>query len=260
MKIEIGRRRSTQWIVMFAMLLLVAAVTMAQAPTTKTTQLNGTVVEVDGNTLVVKMADGSVQTFTPPPDRKFKIDGKDLTVSQLQPGTTLNATVTETSTPGTQKTVETLAGTVRYAAGPTVVLKLDNGEVKQYFIDKDHPAKFSDSSGKEITVFDLKKGMNVKATKITESPTVELAQNVAVTGSAPKTAVAQTAPPAAQSKPAAAPAAKPAAPAAQPAAEHAEHGEKPKKLPHTGSDLPMIALLGLLSMAAGLAVRAYRVS
>jgi LPXTG-motif cell wall-anchored protein len=261
-----------------AMGILVAGMAGAQA--TKTTQLSGTVVEVEGNTLLVKMSSGEVQMFTPPPDRKFVIDGKELTLSQLQPGTTLNATVTETSTPGTQKTVETLSGTVWLASGPTVILRLPSGENKRYFIGKDHPAKFYDAQGKEISVFDLKKNMNIKATKITEAPTVELATNVAVTGTAP-TALAQAQPaapkPAAAEqaarpaaappapKPAAAePAARPAAPAssaaAQPASTETGQSGLPKKLPTTGRSLPLIALLGLVLVGAGLVVRGYRSS
>jgi LPXTG-motif cell wall-anchored protein len=253
----------------FALALLVAG--MAVAQTTKTQQLTGTVVEVEGNTLLVKMASGEVQMFTPPPDRKFVIDGKELTLSQLQPGTTLNATITETSTPGTMKTVETLEGRVWYAAGPTVILRLPSGENRRYVIDSSNPAKFYDGDGKEISVFDLKKNMNIKATKITEAPTVELATNVAVTGTAPRTALAQTQPPTAQpasgaqaARPAAepAPAARtaPAAPAAQTASTETGQAGLPKKLPTTGSSLPLIALLGLVLVAAGLVVRGYRSS
>src|SRR6516164_8607295 len=60
--------------------------------TTKTEQLNGTVAYVTGNYLVVIMSTGQVRTFQVPPSRRFMIDGKELTVDQLQTGTTLTAT------------------------------------------------------------------------------------------------------------------------------------------------------------------------
>src|SRR4051794_30205523 len=48
--------------------------------TTKTDQLSGTVVAVDGSTLVVKMASGDLRTFNPPESRRFVVDGKELSL------------------------------------------------------------------------------------------------------------------------------------------------------------------------------------
>jgi len=198
-----------------ALLSLVSAVAVAQptstsqtsskGPATSRTQtLSGTVVQVDGNTVAVKMSSGEVRMFTPPPDRRFVVDGKEMRVDQLQPGTKLKATVTETSTPVTDRTVQSVEGRVWYASGPTVILTLPNGQNRMYTVPANSPVKFTDGDGKPITVFDLRKDMNVKAVKITEAQRTELASNVAVTGSAPAAASA-------------APAAKTAAPAAAPA-------------------------------------------
>jgi LPXTG-motif cell wall-anchored protein len=125
--------------------------------------------------------------------------------------------------------------------------------------------KFYNHEGKEITVFDLRKNMNIKATKITEAPRTELASNTTVTGTAPAAAAAparQAAAAAPAQQPAAPsaakPAAAPAAPPAQPAAvaASAEAAEKPKTLPKTGSSLPLLGLVGLasLAVAVGLAI------
>ena len=154
------------------------------APTSRTQTLSGTVIQVDGNTVAVKMSSGEVRMFTPPADRRFVVDGKELRADQLAVGTRLKATVTETSTPVTDRTVQSLEGRVWYAAGPTVILTLPNGQNRQYTVAADSPVKFTDADGKPITVFDLRKDMNVKAVKITEAQRTELASNVAVTGTA----------------------------------------------------------------------------
>jgi len=209
----------------------------------KTTKLSGTVVSVDGPNLLVKMSTGEVKLFTPPPDRKFMIDGKDLTLSELQPGTHLEATMTETTTTATERKVESIEGTVWYAKAPTVVLILSSGEAHKYIVKHDDPVTITDQNGKPITAFDLKKGMKIKASKITEAPIDTLLTTTTVTGTAPKMAEA----PAAST---AEPAAAPAAAATPPTAHHA----KPK-MPKTGSPLPLIGELGLLFIILAFGIR-----
>jgi Cu/Ag efflux protein CusF len=250
MKMAVARR------VLVGLLVCLTAVA-AGAQTEKTTTLTGTVVEVDGGTLIVKMDNGEIRMFTPPADRVFVIDGKELKLSALKPGTKLNATVKETTTTSTVQTVETLEGTVAYAAGTAVILTLPTNERRQYNIKSTDPVKFYDQNGKEITVFDLRKNMKIKATRITEAPRVELAQNVAVTGTAP-TQAAAAAPAAAAPKPAAAPAQPAAASSSQTASTSGAEGEKPKKLPTTASPLPLLGLIGLASLAAGLGLTVRR--
>jgi len=220
--------------VTLAIVLLMPALASAQAPEVKTIQLSGTVVAVEGNQLVVKMANGEPHVFTPPPGRKFLIDGKELVLSQLKPGTKLNATVTETATPVTDRIVQNLSGTVYYATPPTVLLALPSGEVRKYVVKGTDPVKFYDRNKKEVTVYELRKGMEVQAEKITEAPRVEMSTTVAVTGTAPVEV---------------------AAPAPEPAAEPAA---APEQLPRTASPLPLVGLLGLLFTGASLAVRKFR--
>ena len=165
-----------------ALVLLTAAAVVAQAP--KTVTLTGTVVQVEGNTLAVKMASGDMRVFTPPADRRFMIDGQSLTLSQLRPGMSLTATVTETATTVMDRTVQKLSGRVWYAAGPTVILTLASGENRMYTVKSDDPVKFYNADGKEMTVFDLRKGMNINATKITETPRAEFVSSAVVTGTA----------------------------------------------------------------------------
>jgi hypothetical protein len=225
---------------------------------TKNEQLNGTVVEVDGNTLVVRMASGDLRTFTPPESRRFVVDGKELTLRELKVGTRLTATVTTTETSVTDRTTTVGTGKVWYVSPPNVILTLPNGENRQYKVTKDY--KFN-IGGKPATVFELRKGMTVSAEKIVEVPKVELASNVTVTGRAPAEAKPVAAAPrqapaeptpvasAQRSTPAPAPAASAsAAPAATPQA-------LPAKLPKTASPLPLIGLTGLFCAAASLYLR-----
>ena len=237
-------RRAVIGVLVGALVLLTATAVMAQ---TKTLTLTGTVVQVEGNTLAVKMAAGDVRVFTPPADRRFIIDGQSLTLSQLRPGMTLSATVTETASTVMDRTVETLSGKVWFTAAPTVILTLASGENRMYTVKSDDPVKFYDAEGKEMTVFDLRKGMNIKATKITEAPRTEFARTAVVTGSAAAAGSAGAATGAAA--PAKAAPAAPAAPAGQTAPAAASAA--PRTLPKTASPMPLVGLLGGVSLAVG---------
>jgi hypothetical protein len=252
--------------------MIFASLAVAQTSTTQTMRgtatvtqdkLAGTVSYVDGNTLVVKMASGNIRSFTVPEYRKFIIDGHEQTVHDLKPGTTLNATITTITRPVVERTVTNLAGKVWYVAGPNVILTLPDGTNKQYNVKPDVKFKVD---GQPATVFDLRKGMNVVAEKVVEEPTIEVASDTRVTGSAPRVkevAIQTPAPapapaPVRRADPAPAPepvqvAAAPApAPAPQPAADTAT------QLPRTGSSLPLVGLMGLLLVGFGLTMRLTR--
>jgi LPXTG-motif cell wall-anchored protein len=91
--------------------------------------------------------------------------------------------------------------------------------------------------------------MNVTATKVVEQSAVEVEKQRQLTGT--------MAPP-----PPAPPTDVPilVAEATPPAPSAAPREAAPEKLPRTGSDLPLIALVGFLLLAAGLGVRAFRKS
>ena len=226
----------------------------------KTEQLRGTVEYVEGNTLLVRMTDGDIREFNVPESRKFLIDGRQLTVHDLKPGTKLTATVTTTTTPVTERTTTVGTGKVWYVAGKTVILTLPNGENREYTVSDSY--KFN-IDGKDATVFELKKGMTVSAQKIVEEPRTEIASNTEVVGQAPPppaprvVAQASPAPPpaprqeVAQARPVPAPA---AAPAPAPV-EVAQAAPAPARLPTTGSELPLLGVLGILFTVAGLGLR-----
>jgi LPXTG-motif cell wall-anchored protein len=231
--------------------------------TVTTELLWGTVVNVQDGTLVVKMAGGDIRMFNPPASRKFIIDGQELSVGDLKPGTRLSATVTTTTTPITERITTVGTGMVWFVSGNNVILTLPNNENRQYKVKDDY--KFM-VDGKPATVFELRKGMTVSAEKIVEAPRTEIANDVQVTGTAPK-AVAKAEPaPAAVPAPAPVRSSRPgrkAEPKLEPApalaAAPAPVAEaRAARLPKTGSPIPLIGALGLLCMGSSLVLRKLR--
>jgi hypothetical protein len=212
----------------------------AGAASAVTQELKGEVLYVEGNDLVVKTSTGEIRTFHVPETRRFIVDGKELTVHQLQTGTTLTAKVTTTTTPVTVRTTTVGSGTVWYVMGNTVILTLPNGENRQYTTND--AMKFT-IDGQPADASALRKGMKVSAAKIVEEPHVEIAVDTKVVGHAPmaSAASASAASSASSSSASAAPAA-----AAAPAAT---------SLPKTASPWPLVGLLGLLSLGASFGIR-----
>jgi len=239
--------------------------------TVTTEQLQGTVEYVEGNRLVVRMAGGDIREFDPPESRRFVIDGRELTVRDLKPGTKLTATVATTTTPVTDRTTTIGSGRVWWVAGNTVILTLPNGENRTYKVRDDY--KFV-VDGQPATVSDLRKGMTIAAERIVEEPRTEIVSNTTVVGQAPptpapKAVVAQTPPPApapvreaVQARPAPAPAPAPVQTAQAPpppapvqVAQAAPPPPAPEQLPTTGSQLPLVGVLGLIVTIAGFGLR-----
>jgi hypothetical protein len=233
----------------------------AGAATTTTEQLSGEVVQVDGNNLIVRMANGQLRTFSNIPDsRRATVDGKEVSVRELKPGTRLNATITRTMTPVTVRTTTVGTGTVVYAVGTNVVLRLPSGEIKQYTVAPTYQFMVN---GKPATANDLRPGMTVSAEKIVEEPKVEIALNSNVVGqSAGATAGTGAAPTAAAARGQAG-AAAPAAPAQGAGrqgagAAPAPGAGAPAMLPSTASQLPLVGLLGVLFVGGAYVMRRLR--
>jgi hypothetical protein len=155
---------------------------MKGAASVKTEQIHGTVVYQESGWMVVKLDDGSLKEYKIPPSRKFMIDGKAVTLKDLQPGTTLTATTTTTTTPVTQRTTTIGSGKVWFVSGNTVIVTLPNNENREYTVDDNF--KFM-VNGQPAGVHNLKKGMTVSAEKIVEEPMTEVARNTVITGQAP---------------------------------------------------------------------------
>ena len=147
-----------------------------------TEKVSGTVLQAEGNTLAVRLSSGEVKEFVVPPDRRFMVDGKQLTVDQLEPGTELQATVTTIKTPVTERTTTIGTGTVWYVNGNNVIVTLPNGENRNYTVDESY--RFI-VDGEKASVHDLRKGMKISAEKIVQEPTSVLTRNTVVIGHAP---------------------------------------------------------------------------
>ena len=230
-----GRKFSMRlWATLSASLLFAATVSaLAQQTTTErmkgsatvsTAQVSGEVVQVEGNDLLVKLTTGEMKTFRVPETRRFLIDGRELTVHDLRPGTTLTATVRTTTTPVTVRTRSTISGKVWYVSPPNVILTLPDGQNKQYKV-KDN-VRFT-VEGRPGTVFDLRKGMNVSAEKIVEEPDSEITTDTTVVGRAP--AMRAAAPPPAPVPPPTPAAPKPAPEPPPPAPEPPKPAPAPPK-------------------------------
>ncbi|HLJ86788.1 MAG TPA: hypothetical protein VKZ53_08185 [Candidatus Angelobacter sp.] len=230
----------------------------------------GEVVYVSGNDLVVKSQDGQLRHFVVPEETKFNINGQDVSVHDLKPGMKLTRTIVTTTTPTVVKNVQTIQGVVWQVNPPTkIILTLASGENKEYTIPEG--TKFN-IDGRDTSVADLRKGMRVSATVVTETPQTEVSHETAISGSAPPT------PPVVgvlliERVPVETPAPAPtvthepettaaAEPPPQPEPEHHEAApaveHHAKKLPQTASPLPLAGLLGLGSLFTGLALRKKR--
>lgn len=223
----------------------------AGQPTTQVQVEHGEVVRVDGNNLVVKMADGSLRDFNNVPESaKVMVDGKELGIHDLQPGMKLQRTITTTTTPKIITTVQTVTGTVWHVTPPTsVILKLEDGTNQKFSIPKNQ--KFM-VNGQQTDAWGLRKGMKISATKVVEAPATVVEHERQLTGTMPPPP-----PPPAADQPiliavVRIPAAAPQAP--EPASPPAEE----QSLPKTGSSLPLLGLLGALALAIGLGLRAAR--
>jgi hypothetical protein len=208
----------------------------------------GEVIVVSGNDLIVRREDGQLLAFPNVPDNKtVTVDGKQLTIHDLKPGMKLERTTIVTNTPRLVTTVKTVTGKVWHVSPPSnVILTLEDGTNQSFKIPKGQ--KFT-ISGKETDAWGLKKGMQVSATAVTETPETVVSHEVKLTGTPP--------PPSPEPLQTGAPLLviimRPvAAPVESAAAEPA-----PKTLPKTASSFPLIGFLGagLCLLALGLMVR-----
>jgi hypothetical protein len=211
----------------------------------------GEVVTVAGNDLVVKMADGTIRHFPNVPESaRVTVDGQQLGIHDLKPGMKLQRTITTTTTPKTITTVQTVTGKVWYVNPPnSVILTMENGQNQSFKIPDGQ--KF-DIDGQMVDAFGLRKGMNVKATKIVEVPETVVAQQRSVTGTMP---TPPTPPPA--DVPILIATKEPVAGAPTTTAQ-ATPEPAPKKLPKTASELPLIGVFGLLLLSVSLGLRLVR--
>ena len=216
------------------------------APTRQVTIQRGEIVYVSGNSVVIKMEDGTLRHFDNVPESTtVTVDGKQLNVHQVQVGMKLEKQTITTSTPRMITTIKTVTGTVWQVSPPSsVILTMENGENQQFKIPNGQ--KFT-IDGQVTDAFGLKKGMKVEAQKVIEQPEIVVTQEVKRTGIMPPP------PPAPKADVPILIFVPVSAPVETAAAEPA-----PKKLPKTGSNFPLLGLLGACALALGLGLKALR--
>jgi LPXTG-motif cell wall-anchored protein len=204
----------------------------------------GEVLMVDGNDLFVKMDDGQVRHFPNISESaRVEVDGQQVGIHDLKPGMKLQRELTVTTTPRMVTQVQTVTGKIFHVTPPiTVILTMDNGQNQSFKIPKDQ--KFN-VHGEMVDAFHLKKGMVISATKVTEVPETVVAHERKVTGTMP--------PPPPAPPPADAPVLLVETTHVTPAAEPTQTAAvepAPQELPKTGTEMPLIGLIGLAALAA----------
>jgi hypothetical protein len=252
----IGRATAIAFVVAAATIAVsaqdVTSKTVSHGPKEFDTEVkNAEVVYVEGNDLVLRVDNGKIEHLVVPDSDKFTIDGKEVTVHELVPGTRLTQTITTATAPRYVKTVRTLKGKVWHVNAPgSVMLTLPEGESQIYRIPSH--AKIT-INGEKKTAFDLRKGMTLEATIVTDDTQTVIERGKAVVGKAP--------PPPATPREiglllfAPSPSA-PAEPASAEQGDPAVGEELAEALPRTGSFMPLTGLFGALGVAASLGLRA----
>jgi hypothetical protein len=246
------RRAVIRLVLSGALVCLTAAAAPAQTTTTSETK-KFQIISVDGNTLVVKLPEGT-REMAVADDFRFNVDGKMLSVQELRPGMSGTATITTRTTVTPVVVTEVKNGTVVYALGQSIIVRTAEGEVKQFTqSDIDKRGVKIMREGKLAEISDFRANDRLTATIVTTKPPRvmterEVQATLARSGGAASasTGAAGTAAP---TSPSAAAASQPPVSASLAA---------PRKLPKTASPLPLIGLTGLVSLLAGLGITVAR--
>jgi LPXTG-motif cell wall-anchored protein len=244
-----------QWFVALLMTACVigacAGAAWAQTSTSTTTK-QFEIISVTGNTLVVKGPEGTRELVVPA-GFMFTVDGKQLGVSELKAGMSGTATITTTTTQRPVVVTEVRNVKIMQAYGNSVVVRAADGTFKLF--TSEDAAKYKLKiirNGKEIEFQQVKAGDMITATIVSEKPGVPLTEQqvnarLVSAGEPPMSPAPAAAAPA--PRPAASPSPAAAAPMSSPAPAPA-----PKTLPKTASQLPLLGLLGVLSLGLGAAL------
>jgi hypothetical protein len=140
----------------------------AQTKSTTTETKRFEIISVDGNTLVVRGAEGTKE-ITVPPDFKLTVNGTPMAVSELKPGMKGTATITTTTTTKPVYVTEVKNGTVAQATGGSILVRTPQGfkNFTQGDIDKRGVKIMKD--GQLVQISDLHAGDKLTATIVTRS-------------------------------------------------------------------------------------------
>jgi hypothetical protein len=152
--------------------------------TASTTQLRGELVAVGPNWLVAKMVpSGDYRLFEVRPGALATIDGVKKSLSELKPGTMLNAALTITETPLVKRTTTVTKGKLIWSTPTSIIVTLENGENRQYTV----PSGFKFTvEGKPLGIEELRPGMVLTGTNVVEEPATLITEQTVVHGTEPK--------------------------------------------------------------------------
>lgn len=206
---------------------------------------NAEVVYVEGNDLVLKLESGKVEHLVVPDSDLFTIDGKDVSVRDLKPGTKLTQTITTTTTPHFVNSVRTIKGKVWHVNAPNSVIVTLPDNTNQIFRTP-NDAKFI-VNGQPKTAHDLRKGMQFEATVVTDDSHTVVSRNKTVVGQAPPPPLPQLV--GVMLFP------RQLTPEPTPVGSvTAEHAWAEARLPQTASPLPLLGLVGAAALIGSLAL------
>jgi LPXTG-motif cell wall-anchored protein len=220
--------------------------TAKATPTHEVTVESGIVILVAGNDLWVKDDAGQIRHFPNVPESvRVNVDDKQLGIHELKAGMLIARVTVTTTTPTMVTTVKTVTGKVWTVNPPlAVILTMDDNTNQQFAIPSGQ--KFN-VDGKMLDAWGLRKGMTVSATKVVEVPETRITEQRILAGEMPPP------PPPAADQPILI-----ATSAPTPVPAEVAEAAAPKTLPKTGSSLPLVGLLGLLSLGASFGLRKLR--
>ena len=205
---------------------------------------NAEVIHVSGHEIVVELENGKFELLNLADDVTFQVDGRDLTVHELTPGTKLSQDIHTITTPQEVTTLRTVKGKVWHVNAPHLILSFPEGANKAYTVPDGIVFHID---GQDKTVFDLKKGMEISATVLKVEPVQSITTHTVVTGQTPpRPNVAFEGPMLIEPD------------REVPALTAALQEPVPQELPKTASLLPLAGMLGFLSLALGTGLRSIR--
>jgi LPXTG-motif cell wall-anchored protein len=242
------KRLISQIAVVVAVVCATASVSFGQQTTTSTETKNFEIIAVDGNTLIVKLPEGT-RELTVADDFRFIVNGQPLSVRELKAGMKGNATVTTRTTVTPVTVTEVKNGTVLQRSGGTIIVRTADG-VKMFSqgeLDKRGVKMVKNGKPAEIT--DFREGDKLSATIVTSQPPHIMTEKEvqATVPTAARAANAAGAPPAAAKAPSSNTGAR---------STTGSSGSTPAgsaaTLPKTASSWPLLAVSSVLLLAIGL--------